>query len=329
VRVSVIVYVIGLLFYLFAPIITAIFGALALILFAAEMMFLKEVVDPLFPKKKGINVYGKISPKESTKQIVVVSGHQDSAYEFSLHEWLGSKFSSFIFLTIGLGLVTIVISVLRQLLIFLTPSFLSIFDWLTILPVISAIPMLVFAFRLRSNKVVLGANDNLSAVAVTLGVGEWLQQNPLQHTEVWLVSFACEENMRGSKRFAAAHKEELQDAYMLNFDGVGSGKLHVLTAEPMYLTRLTPELSEKVVAAGREDGIEISTGVPSFGGTDASNFIKSGLLATSVIGIGDEGFLDNWHSLDDTPENIDENVLFDAFRVAIAFLRRLDEEFNS
>jgi hypothetical protein len=93
VRVSVVVYIIGLFFYLIAPIITAIFGALALLLFAAEMMVLKEVVDPLFPKKKGINVYGKIFPKELTKQIVLVSGHQDSAYEFPLHERLGSKFS--------------------------------------------------------------------------------------------------------------------------------------------------------------------------------------------------------------------------------------------
>jgi hypothetical protein len=324
VRVLVAVYVVGLLFYTIAPILTAIFGSLALIIFAAEMMYLKEVVDPLFPKRTGFNVYGKVLPKESTKQIVLVSGHHDSAYEFPIHERLGSMFPTFILLSIGLGLVTIIISILRQLLILFFPSLLSFIDWIIIVPVVSAIPMLTSAFRLRSNKVVLGANDNLSAVAVTLGVGEWLQNNPLEHTEVWLVSFACEENMRGSKRFAARHKDELQGAYLLNFDSVGAGDLYVLTAEPMYTTKLTPELCDKVVAAAREDGIEVSVGVPSFGGTDASNFIKAGLYATSVVGISADGFIENWHSLNDTPEAIDDEVLVSAVRLAIAFLKRID-----
>ncbi|UCE11722.1 MAG: M28 family peptidase [Candidatus Thorarchaeota archaeon] len=324
VRISVFVYIVGLVFYYFAPILTAIFGSLALGIFAAELMYLKEVVDPIFPEKTGYNVYGKILPKDSTKRIALVSGHHDSAYEFPIHERLGSRFPTFILLTIGLGLITIIISILRLLLLSFLPSLLTSFDWITFVPVVSAFPMLVFAFRLRSNKVVLGANDNLSAVAVTLGVGEWLQNNPLEHTEVWLVSFACEENMRGSKRFASRHKEELQGAYLLNFDSVGAGDLYVLTAEPMYTTKLTPELCDMVIAAAREDGIEVSVGVPSFGGTDASNLIKAGLLATSVVGISCGGFIENWHSLNDTPEAIDDEVLVSAVRLAIAFLRKID-----
>jgi Zn-dependent M28 family amino/carboxypeptidase len=185
--------------------------------------------------------------------------------------------------------------------------------------------MLTFAFRLRSSSVVLGANDNLSGVAVTLGVGERLKQRPLRNTEIWLVSFACEENMRGSKRFAELHREELQDAYLLNFDSVGAGTLYVLTAEPMYLTKLTSELCELVVEASKEAGLDVASGVPSFGGTDASNFIKAGLQAASVVGIGPEEFITNWHSLKDTPDAIDENVLVDAVKLVVAFLERLDQ----
>ncbi|MFW9889794.1 MAG: M28 family metallopeptidase [Candidatus Thorarchaeota archaeon] len=324
VRVSVAIYMIGLLFYCALPVLTAILGTLTLIVFAAEMMYLKEVVDALFPKRTGANVYGKIPPTGPTKHTILVSGHHDSAYEFPLQERLGPKFSTFIFLTIGLGIVTVILSVLRLVSLLFLPSVLSISDFLAIVPIISAIPMLAFAFRLRSKDVVLGANDNLSAVAVTLGIGEWLKRNPLQHTEVWLVSFACEENMRGSKRFAEAHKEELQDAYLLNFDGVGAGSLYVLTAEPMYLTTLTSELCDLVLDAAKEAGIEVASGVPSFGGTDASNFIKAGLRATAVVGISEAGFLKNWHTLDDTPENIDESVLVDAVKLATAVLMKID-----
>jgi hypothetical protein len=325
VRVSVAIYLVGLVFYFTLPALTAILGAITLLLFVAEMMALKEVVDPLFPKKIGANVYGKIPPTGPTKQIVLVSGHHDSAYEFPLQERLGQRFSTFILLTIGLGLITVILSVARFLIIGLIPALLFLSDWMIIIPIISAFPLLTFAFRLRSNKVVLGANDNLSGVAVTIGVGEWLQSNPLKHTEVWLVSFACEENMRGSKRFAESHKEELQDAYLLNFDGVGAGTLYVLTAEPMYLTTLTPELCKLVINAAKEDGLEVASGVPPFGGTDSSNFIKAGLRATAIVGISEAGFLENWHTLDDTPEHIDESTLVNAVRLAIAALTRIDE----
>jgi hypothetical protein len=258
------------------------------------------------------------------KQIVLVSGHHDSAYEFPLQERLGPRFSSFILLTIGLGLVTVILCIVRFLILGLIPALIPLLDWMIIIPIISAFPMLTFASRLRSNRVVLGANDNLSGVAVTLGVGEWLQNNPLKHTEVWLVSFACEENMRGSKRFAASHKAELQDAYLLNFDGVGAGLLYVLTAEPMYLTTLTSELCNLVLDAAEEAGLEVASGVPSFGGTDASNFIKAGLRATAVVSISEGGFLENWHTLNDTPDNIDESVLVDAVMLAIAVLKKMD-----
>ena len=289
------------------------------------MMSLREVVDLFFPKRTGANVYGKIPPQVSSKQIVLISGHHDSAYEFPLHERLKRRFPYFIFLTIGLGVVTIVLGLLRFLILFLLPGLQIWFDWLFVIPIISTFPMLTFAFRLRSSSVVLGANDNLSGVAVTLGVGERLKQKPLQNTEVWLVSFACEENMRGSKRFAELHKEELHDAYLLNFDSVGAGTLYVLTSEPMYLTKLTPELCELVVEASNNAGLDVTSGVPSFGGTDASNFIKAGLRAVSVVGIGPDGFIANWHSLKDTHDIIDQGVLVDAVRLAVAFMEHLDQ----
>ena len=323
VRISVGLYLVGVLFYLFLPVLTAVLGAIAILLFIAEMMYLKEAVDPLFPKRSGVNVYGKVTPSDRPKRIVLVSGHHDSAYHFPLHERLGSRFPTFILVTIGLGLVTVVLALLRFFALLFFPSLVYVFDWLFVLPIGSA-PLYLVALRLRSNEVVLGANDNLSGVAVTLGVGEWLKEHPLKHTEVWLVSFACEENMRGSKRFAAAHRDELKDAYLLNFDGVGAGSLYVLTAEPMYRATLTADLCETVVQAAREDGLTVSTGVPPFGGTDASNFIHAGLRATSTAGISKSGFLENWHTLKDTPECIDEAVLVNAVRLACAALKRLD-----
>ncbi|MFX1602681.1 MAG: M28 family peptidase, partial [Promethearchaeota archaeon] len=94
--------------------------------------------------------------------------------------------------------------------------------------------------------------------------------------------------------------------------------------EPMYLTKLTSELCELVVEASNEAGLDVASGVPRFGGTDASNFIKAGLRAASVVGIGPDEFIANWHSLKDTPDMIDQSVLLNAVRLAVAFLEHLD-----
>lgn len=324
IRAILVLYLIGVLLYLVFPLATTFFAVLGLLIFAAEILYLKEVVDPFFPRRTGVNIYGKILPRSTTKRIVLVSGHHDSAYEFPLFEMLGGQATRLITMTIGLIILTSILGIVRALTLFQFPQFLTLLNWLVIIPIISVAPILLLGIRLRSGKVVKGANDNLSGVAVTLGVGEWLIRNPLQHTEVWLVSFSCEENMRGSKRFARAHKEELQHAYLLNFDCVGVGELNIIASESMFRTKMTSDLCIKVAEAAKSAGLSIPIIALPFGGTDASNFIKANLQATSLVGLSGK-FPAHWHTLEDTPDKIDSKVLLDAVKVAVAFLQLVDE----
>lgn len=326
VRVTVILYTAGVILYLWFPALTAILGILGLAIFFAQVMFLKEIIDPIFPKRTGVNIYGKIRPKVKANQIVLVSGHHDSAYEFPIVSMLGRRTATLVLVAVGLAILTIILSVIRTLVIFLFPSLLWLLNWLLIIPLISLIPLLIFGFRLRSGTVVLGANDNLSGVATTLGVGEWLKSYKLQTTEVWLVSFACEENMRGSKRFVQRHKEELQKAYLLNFDMVGLGDLQIITAEPFFRTTLTPELCKMVAEAGQTADLDIPLAVLPFAGTDASNFIKAGLKATSVGAIMPDDAPTHWHTLEDTPEKINPQTLLQAVQLAVSFLQYIDNK---
>ena len=324
VRITVTLYVAGVFLYFWFPVLTAILGILGLTIFFAQIMFLKEIIDPIFPKRTGINIYGKIYPKEKPTQIVLVSGHHDSAYEFPIVSWLGSRTATLVLITVGLAIITIILSILRTLSFFLFLQVLWIFDWLSVIPLFSLIPLLIFGFRLRSGTVVLGANDNLSGVATTLGVGEWLKEHKLQTTEVWLVSFACEENMRGSMRFVQRHKEELQNAYLLNFDMVGLGNLQIITAEPFFRTTMTPELCKMVAEAGKTAGFEIPLEILPFAGTDASNFINAGLKATSVGAIMTGDAPTHWHTVEDTPDKIDPQTLLQAVHLAVSFLQYVD-----
>jgi hypothetical protein len=326
VRVTVLLYCIGVCLYLFCPLATVLLGLLGLLIYAAEVLYLKEVVDFLFRRRTGVNIYGKVKPSGTRRRIVLISGHHDSAYEFPLFQRLGRRAPTFVTGTVGLALSVIVLALFRALAPCLFPQLLTLLNWLVVVPLVSLVPLLLFGFRLRSSKVVLGANDNLSGVAVTLGVGDWLRTHRLRHTEVWLVSFACEENMRGSKRFAHRHQKELRDAYLLNFDMVGIGPLMIITAEPMYRTKLTPALCAEAGKAAQAAGVAIPLKRLAFAGTDASNFVKAGLQATSVGAIMPEKGPTYWHTLQDTPDKIRPKTLLDAVRLAITFLQRTDQE---
>ena len=48
-----------------------------------QFFLYKELIDPLYPKVEGRNVYGVIEPEGKVKQTVVYSGHHDSARIFN------------------------------------------------------------------------------------------------------------------------------------------------------------------------------------------------------------------------------------------------------
>ena len=52
-----------------------------------ELARYNELVDPLFAEAEGTNIVGVISPRGERKRRVLVSAHQDSAYEFNLWYW--------------------------------------------------------------------------------------------------------------------------------------------------------------------------------------------------------------------------------------------------
>ena len=86
--------------------------------------------------------------------------------------------------------------------------------------------MAIMLFFFKTKWSVMGANDNLSGIAVLQGIAETLGTNKKlipNHTKILLVSFGSEEaGLRGSKRWIKRHKDELDERpfYFLNFDGL-------------------------------------------------------------------------------------------------------------
>ena len=134
--------------------------------------------------------------------------------------------------------------------------------------------------------------------------------------------------MRGSKRFVFKHIAELEEAYLVNFDSVGVGKIAVVDSEKMFAATHSVELCNMLQESVRKAGFTIDIRAMDFGGTDAANFSKRGLKAATIIGL-DKDFWKFWHSLKDTPEIIEVDKLQTCAEIGIQFIEDLDRKLRA
>jgi hypothetical protein len=325
VKIGFITCIIGAILFLWFPFFSMLLEIYAFTTFALEQMFLKEYVDFFFPKATGSNIIGKLKPSEESKKIVIVSGHHDSAYEFPVFEKFGENFGIFSYIIAAFLVLSIVSSLIKLILdlLIITLPVLDYILWAILL--ITLILVGYITLNLHSNKVILGANDNLSGVAVMLAIAHYFSANRLKNIELWCISFSCEECMRGSKRFVKRHYDELKNSHTVNFDMVGRGIISIIAKEPDFSTKHSLELAKEVQESSKNANLELPIKSLGYGGTDAAFFSKAKLKAISIVGVTQKkSYPDTWHTLNDTPEGIMEDRLDKALKVSIQYLKDLD-----
>ncbi len=329
--------------------ILATFLAFLAVLIAWEEFFsYKEFIDPIFKKKESQNVIGKIKPDGEIKKILIFSGHHDSALQFNLLRYLKYGYALINFLGLGIMFIWCLSSIIFLILSIFTfaidPTLLyGIFFNLAIwLLIIGAIPVISLFFFVtpgeRANKVP-GAVDNLSAIAIVLGVGRYLQKNKNlipKNTEIRLISFGSEEAfLRGAFRYVEAHIEELKkyDAECINLDAIQSSDyLTFSDKEPTTRTIHSDEVVQKLIKAAGNLGVKVKIaglGGGSFiekivgligGGTDAAAFSKSNIKASTITGLNLLKMVQFYHQETDTPDKIEKGVLENALKICIGYL---------
>jgi hypothetical protein len=328
--------VLATLSYLWFTWLSVLFTVLALLCYVLEMNHLREFADPLFRTGTSANIYGKIRAKARAKATVIIGAHHDSPVEFPIPiRWRAksTRFITMIIIVIGLVFAVYAAKILGEYFNLFYMSWtvfgFRLFDVLIIMPIIGVILTVALKLGLKSGTLTLGANDNLSGVAVTLGVAEYFSKNRPNNTDVWVISHGCEECMRGSKRFVARHWEELRkkNTYTINFDTAGIGKLVIVSEEKMFTTKHSPEICKMLQESATKLHLKYPVRIEPFsmGGTDSAFYSKKGLKATSVIGLADDGFPVVWHNRKDTPDRLDRNNLYDMLRLSVQFVEDLEQ----
>ena len=191
----------------------------------------------------------------------------------------------------------------------------------------SAVALATFADIARS-PIVPGANDNLAAVAVLVGLAERLRAEPIDGLRVLLASCGAEEVIQGGiYGFARRHFPQLDRdrTWFLNLETVGSPKLVMLEGEgPVvmedYFDRSFRDLVER---AAIQAGAPLQRGLRARNSTDAVLPSRAGYPTATLASVDRHKALANYHLMSDTPENLDYRTVAQALVVTEAVAREL------
>lgn len=313
--------------------IAAILLGVSIVILILQFFLYKPLLDKLYPKKKAYNVVGVIEPKKEIRQQIIVSGHHDSAriFNFLIHQpkLYNLRTSG----SIALVLVMAVVS----LLVFLVPQIQSISIYISIFFTVSFLlvgQMWFFA----SKKGTPGAGDNLVASMIALSVGQHFKDDDhLNHTRVIMVSFdAEEEGLRGARAYVKKHREQLLKipTYLLNADCLYDEKeLFFLTSDLNNFVQFDDDFVDEILNVAEVSGRFAFKQPIAFltGGTDAAEFAKVGIKATTLIGMpwSNDNRNQSYHTPQDTLDNVNLEVVVYALDMFISYIKYKDQEIGN
>ena len=179
--------------------------------------------------------------------------------------------------------------------------------------------------NIGSSRVVPGANDNLSAVAVLVALAHGLRERPVEGVRVVLLSTGSEESfMEGMQAFGRRHFARLprETTEFVCIECVGSPELCVVEAEGMLRMRYyTGETRERLARAGLDARVELTRGLRTVAATDALIALRAGYPTCTLGGVDEAKFPAHYHWPTDTPDNLNWTSVEGALAVCEEFVR--------
>ncbi len=192
---------------------------------------------------------------------------------------------------------------------------------------LSALSTAIFADIAR-NRMVPGANDNLSAVAAIIALAERLRAEPVEGLRVMLVSAGAEEVIQGGiYGFARRHFPQLDrdKTWVLNLDTVGSPVLVMLEGEGPIVMEDYFDLTfrDLVYQASVDSKVRMRRGMRSRNSTDSVIPSRAGYPTATLVSINRHKALPHYHQMSDLPKNLHYRTISDSVTVTEAVAREL------
>jgi len=319
----------------FMRLLTLVFIVLAIIPMVTQLILYKEVYDPLFPKKTSVNVVSVKKPKGEVKRRVILNGHADATWEWTILYKFGFTAFKTVFLVSVIGVLYFVALTIIGLISGGLEFALLDSTVLNILGIVGGVVFLPFWITLiwfsDEKTIVDGANDNLTGCYVPMATAKALKEEgvELENTELMVVLSGSEEaGLRGAKRFAAAHQDMKNDVetIIIPFETIREKDfLSVFTRDLNMTVKTDEKLTDLIIKAGKNVGVELKKGMVELGSTDAAAFTQAGFKSVCIGGM-DHNLKPYYHTRRDTYDNLDPETLGMALDVAVETVVLFDKE---
>lgn len=316
------------------------FALIPLLLYIFEFHLGYELVDPVFRKKTSVNVIGSLrkAGKKEVRRLLIVSGHHDSALEFTWLRFLKKAYViAYVIMFLGMFamIVTSAIQLAGVILADLVVIRFGTLGWVLLSFLIAPSIIIIFFFtRGRKNGGnVPGAADNLSASALAVTLCRFLVKNPSlipDNTEIHFISFGSEEaGVRGSRRYVERHLDELKrmDTRMLNYEVIVRPEMFIITADMNGMWKYHPKAIQSAVSAAEHAGVPYQIKPGHIGaGSDAGPFARAGFKAVTVMPFkSPEQYVAFYHQKWDRPEILTVESMSNALKLALEWVRASGE----
>lgn len=316
--------------------IAAAFSSLSLVIMVFEFLLYWEFIDRFFPLKQGKNVVGFIEPSGPVTRQVIISAHHDSAHIFNFLAEDPTTYDKKVLSGIASLLVTVLVTWLLLILKLLGIQASLLYWVLTVALTGSAywVYRLWFFYAAEGTP---GAGDNMICTAIAMEVGKHFAQqkaagNGLAQTRVVVASWDAEEaGLRGARAYIRQYKDELVQvpSYNFNLECMYDHRyLAFLTSDLNSFVPLSADMVTQCVAVAERLEIPVQTApFPLLaGGTDAAEFAKAGIEATTLAAIDWVGKSKDraYHTPRDTIEAVDKTAVSHSIALGIEYILEID-----
>lgn len=293
-----------------------------------EFALYKQPLDPLFPEQESGNVIAVRKASGETKRRIIISGHTDSAPEWTYTYKLGSK-----------GVVTVAGYAVAGLAYGIASTAVSLTSKNSKLKKGMALGQLAFApafaalYDFTNNKrFVDGASDDLSGSFVANSVMKFLSDNDIrfENTEVIALLTGGEEcGLRGAKAFFKSHPELINDGVETVFAGFDTVRdeeyMMIYERDLNGLVKNDADACRLLQNAAKKCGKDIPLGAIPLGSCDAAAASQAGVHAVSFVAM-DPAPARYYHTRLDTADNLIPETISKGVEIALQTVFDFDEK---
>ena len=289
-----------------------------------EFLLYKKMYDPLFKEETSGNVIAVRKAKGETKRRIIISGHSDSAPEWTYTYRLGSHGVLAVagYAVAGLGYTA---ATTAALLAGKKAKKMAL-GQLAFLPAYAGL----FKF-VDHNNYVDGANDDLTGCYISAAVMKYLSDNDIRfdNTEVVAIMTGGEEcGLRGAKAYFEAHPELKNDGVetiYVALDNIRDGDFMMIYEKDMTgMVKNDKDVCNLLKNAGLKQGEDIPVGAIPLGSTDAAAASQAGIKAASLVAM-DPAPARYYHTRLDTADILIPEVMDKVLNIVLQAVYDFDE----